>query len=232
MNKLLLLLVGVLSFILPASPAEDKCRSAEQEHWRQQRKIEAKALALSARVAVASAIAAAAAICGVGLASYAAYEAQRQAGAALGQLKVMRDEQRPWIKVEPDEIGDFFVSNGLGTPQADLIAHFKLTNVGRAPAFHVRFFVWAFVSSFEPENKNVATEQQRRCEAVRHGHPDADTWAAMIFPENHIVDTDLGPAGARVVTTGSMPGGHCPRPKRGRWQNVFVLYLRMCGLRS
>jgi len=222
-TKLLWLLIGVFSFILRPGrtgcnasryPSEEEHRTAEQAHWRQQRKIEFTAVILSA-------LAAAAAISGL-------FQAIGAANVAQDQLHVMRDEQRPWIKVEPENVGDFVVSNGLGTPQAVLLVDFRITNVGRTPAFNVRFLVDGFVSPPAPDGQDVLREQQRRCESLRHGQLDTRGRKSIIFPKDYIADTDLGPAGARAVTTGTMPG-EIARALREGDGKTFWFYLYGCA---
>ena len=112
-------------------------RNAERGHWRAQGRI-------GWTTVVVSAIAASAALAGLFLAIDAANEARRQADAAVGQLRIMRAEQRPWIKVEPTKIGDFLTYGGLDGPQAVLNVSFKLTNVGKNPAVGIRFLAWGF----------------------------------------------------------------------------------------
>ncbi len=239
MNKLLWLLIGAFSFILRSKgsvfptrrPSEEEHHVAEQAHWRSQETATRWARVFSAIAGVAAIITAGAAIVGLFAAVQAANEAQRQAEAAQGQLRVMRDEQRPWIKVQPEEIGDVLMSNGLG-PQATLFVSFRLTNVGRTPAFNVRFLVEGFAYGFRynilAERNAVLGEQHRRCERVRHEQIDNPARGVILFPGDSILDSELAPGDARTITSGTMPGDIDRAMHEGDGK-TFVFYLYGCA---
>ena len=133
MSKLLWLLIGGLSVVFRPRqiegrathhPSEEEHRIAERAYWRSQRGIGGTAVALS------------------GLAALAAYGAF---AAADGQLCAMRDEQRPWIKVEPEMIiSGLSLYNGYnGEPTMVLSALFKLTQRWQKPSLQCPVYAWA-----------------------------------------------------------------------------------------
>ncbi|MEI7712419.1 MAG: hypothetical protein WCI94_13355 [Rhodospirillales bacterium] len=137
-----------------------------------------------------------AALAGLFQAIRAANEAQRQADAAQGQLRAMQDDQRPWLKVEVDKIGPLTVVRPPKNqpipndwPIAMMQATFKITNVGKAPAFNVRWFYWASVET--PMNRDLITDQKRRCASVDSGKIGVNDQGFTIFPQDIFTDNDL-----------------------------------------
>jgi hypothetical protein len=88
-----------------------------------------------------------AAFAAAGIATYAVHDAHvgsdKQYTAMIGQLNVMRAEQRPWIKVQPEATGPLiFTQTALGLT-TDVPVAINLTNVGKLPAFNVRVEIHA-----------------------------------------------------------------------------------------
>jgi hypothetical protein len=186
MNKLIWPLLGALAVLFGAArdgPDRTRPASAEQHHaaertyWRRQTWIGIGALCVS--------------IIAVIVAGFAFWAAQ-------GQLSAMRGEQRPWIKVEPAEIGDFLTYAGLDGPEASLRVSFKLTNIGKNPAVGIRFLAWGFAGPFggfptHTTRNDVDAEQRRRCDTVRRVPLGDAARGATILPGDDLLDIQLNP---------------------------------------
>ncbi len=82
----------------------------------------------------------------------------RQLGLASGQLSVMRDQQRAWIKADLLTEGSLQYINGIGV---SFPFRFSLTNVGHYPAFNVRTL--AFLYTPQAANEDVFAVWKKRC---------------------------------------------------------------------
>jgi len=119
------------------------------------------------------------------------------------QLEEARMERRAWVKVEPETVNGFtvlFLPPGVKPlPEADrgfVDIVFRITNVGHAPAFNVRFNIWGFV--FFKGHTDMLAEQHQRCESIRRTPLDNPGRGTVIFPGDHVLDTDLS-LGAHMV---------------------------------
>lgn len=111
---------------------QSKCKdhqAEERRHWT----IQNWAQGIIAVVSVLGFFGAVITVC----LSYKAFrESQRQADAAQVQVKIMQDEQRPWISLELQPEGPLTRdSNGW-----NFIVKYALNNVGKSPAFDVDFY--------------------------------------------------------------------------------------------
>lgn len=110
---------------------QSKCTDHEAEerrHWTIQNWTQSI-------VAVVSALGFFGAVITVYLSYRAFRESQRQANAAQVQVKIMQDEQRPWISLDMQPEGPLTRdSNGW-----NFIVKYALNNVGKSPAFDVDF---------------------------------------------------------------------------------------------
>jgi hypothetical protein len=93
-----------------------------------------------------------------------------QYSAIKGQLDEMRDEQRPWVSVDPkDGLGisqplTFKDAMGVGFRVA-----YKLRNTGKSPALHVRFQAKiVFLPMKESSVIEISRSQDRFCEPIRN----------------------------------------------------------------
>jgi hypothetical protein len=85
--------------------------------------------------------------------------ANRQWSAANGQLAVMRDQARAWIKADLIFDGDFQYIKGLG---ASFPFHFQLFNVGHSPAYNVR--TTAFLYTPATSTEDIFATWKSRCD--------------------------------------------------------------------
>jgi hypothetical protein len=132
------------------------------------------------------------------------------------QLVEMQAERRPWIKVEPSKIGglEAFALQDTdkippwalsGVMRGRLNVAFKLTNVGHAPAFNVRFQYWALLPVRTPTGiymidwqKDLFVKQHIMCEQFSRERSDELTLRAgiTVFPDDGVLSTDIGVGGA------------------------------------
>jgi hypothetical protein len=124
-----------------------------------------------------------------------------------GQLDEMQADRRPWVKVEIERIGDFRLLEYQANkplPKGSSLGIFnvilRLTNVGRAPAFNVRFYASIFVPS--RERNDVLAAQHKMCNLLSQSLDNSER-GVVLFPGDHIMDTDLS-AGGHIVTGVSM----------------------------
>ena len=85
--------------------------------------------------------------------------ANRQWSAANGQLAVMRDQSRAWIKADLIFDGDFQYTKGIG---ALFPFHLQLFNVGHSPAYNVR--TTAFLYTPATLTEDIFATWKSRCE--------------------------------------------------------------------
>jgi hypothetical protein len=104
----------------------------------------------------------------------------------------MQDEQRPWIKVDPETVGALSLFDAGGKPYGFLYVTFKLTNVGKRPAFNVQLLLWGFVPR---KDHDVLTAEKDRCGKAEIQPLDNPNRGAVIFLGDHVLDSDLTPPG-------------------------------------
>ena len=205
-------------------PSEAEHRATEQRHWGWQIRLNFAALVLSIVAAVAT-------VLGYMNLVSSLKAAQDQATAARDQVSIMIAERRPWLKIEPERIIQYRSTNYPNLSEIndefsrgffDVV--FKITNVGHAPAFNVQFHMWAFVP-FEGHN-DVLTEQHERCERLRKSPLDNPARGVIIFPGDHIIDTDLGMGGHLI---GAISIGDVKQSTRERGHPSFMAHLYGCA---
>jgi hypothetical protein len=111
------------------------------------------------------------------------------AGAANRQLRIMENDQRPWVKVDT-EIADSLVF-WVGGP-AIMPLRFVLANVGKSPAFNVRLASLGyliFVGHNDPHK-----EQHEKCEWLRDQPLDNPARGSVLFPGDRVPWDQMGGA--------------------------------------
>ena len=114
-----------------------------------------------------------------------------------GQLGVMEADQRPWLKVEvfPGNLWTFLPSDKMQFPTMIFGPHFKVTNVGKSPAFNARLDFLGY-----PISKNHSDPyagQKEHCERIRNMPIDNSGRGHVLFP-NDFFDEATG-TGAGIV---------------------------------
>lgn len=178
-------------------PTDEEHRAAQQRHWQIQRWIAGGALALAALAALFTLLA-------LSAATKTADQARRQAAALQSELDMVRAEQRPWIKVEPDRVASLQVLRypdpGKVDAQADaavLNIAFRINNVGHSPAFGLRLFLWSFVPT--KQQANPAAVQRERCQQIREVGEGPGSRGDVVFPGDRLLSTQLAGDGRVVV---------------------------------
>jgi hypothetical protein len=103
------------------------------------------------------------------------------------QIRTMENDQRPWVKVEPEIAGRLeFIVGGFG----NLPLRFTLTNVGKSPAFNVTVVPWGFLS-FQGHNDPLK-ELRARCDWLRDQPLDNPARGSVLFPGDRVPWDQLG----------------------------------------
>jgi hypothetical protein len=132
--------------------------------------------------------------------------ANSNAETAIGQLKIVAADQRPWMKVTevkasihplmpPEFSGLRWEANDPNFP-AFLPLHFMLKNVGKAPAFNVRVGIGA-VYGYADKIDDLAKQQREQCTALDTAYPqgpqlvDNNDISSIVFPGDEVPNDSI-----------------------------------------
>jgi hypothetical protein len=120
-----------------------------------------------------------------------------------GQLNAMEADQRPWIKIDvfPGALQVVLGPTDDNGPWLMFHPHFKMTNIGKSPAFNARSFVQGFIVG--ENHSDPLSEQKLMCEKIRSEKVDND-WAkgTVLFPGDYITEYMGGGASQAVGFVG------------------------------
>jgi hypothetical protein len=112
---------------------------------------------------------------------YAWVEARNGTAAIQGQLNIMKDEQRPWAKIDI-RTADFPPFDPTGVPAIPILP--VITNVGHSPLFGAKIRSWAFLPGISGED--FFASWKKDCDKFRK-EDRSDRWdqGAFLFPEEY-----------------------------------------------
>jgi hypothetical protein len=105
-----------------------------------------------------------------------------QLKAMQGQLDAMEADQRPWVRIEafPGDLRAFPATADKPFPSIIFDPHFKMTNVGKSPAFNAQFYLIGYAINKDHNDPNSA--QKEACERMRRTPLDNAARGHLLFP--------------------------------------------------
>jgi hypothetical protein len=103
-------------------------------------------------------------------------------GIASGQLEVMQNEKRPWIKVSVSIVKPLLFSDWNGNKGLSVNLQFDLKNAGDAPAVNVRIAPQIEVHPGNPNRRELDIPQNAICARARMQADENAIGGVAIFP--------------------------------------------------
>jgi len=122
------------------------------------------------------------AISGVFAAIFAAFTLN----AIRGQLDVMQDDKRPWIRARISLIDPLILSDWNGSKGINVRMNFTLKNYGDAPAVNIRIVPRIAVHPGNARREKITPQQERVCSDAMRASDNNRIGGFAIFPKDEI----------------------------------------------